>query len=386
MKKICRLLILLFLQCCLLSIVQPIRGFAGQRAGASATGNTIDSLHDGQHDFDFNIGNWKTHIRRLVPSPTGPASWVELNGTVTVRKIWNGRAQVEEIEADGPGGHFEGLTLFLYNPTSRQWSQNFASSTDADISGPTIGGFKNGRGELFGQETSNGRTVLVRGVWSDISPDSHSYTESFTDDGGKTWDKAFIGDLTRDNSAPALAPTSPSLPSAAMATSAKETQPAGMERNGQHDFDFVFGAWKEHSSRVLHPLSGSTAWTEMDGTSVASGIWNGRGNLTELESDGPDGHLELLALRLYNPRARQWYLTFATSKVGILGMPQTIGGFKNGRGEFYDQELFNGRAIWVRFTIIPITPDSFRSEQAFSDDAGKTWETNWINTYTRVSS
>ena len=110
----------------------------------------------------------------------------------------------------------------------------------------------------------------------------------------------------------------------------------------------------------------------------------GRGNLVELQSDGPDGHLDLLALRLYSPGARQWNLYFATSLVGILGMPATTGEFSHGVGEFYDQETYNGRSIWVRFTITALTANTFRSEQAFSVDGGKTWETNWINNYTRA--
>ena len=94
--------------------------------GSSATNRPIDSLRDGQHDFDFNIGNWHTHIQRLLNVFRDSSSWVELNGTVKVRKVWNGRAQLEEIEADGPLGHFEGTTLFLYNPASHEWSQECA--------------------------------------------------------------------------------------------------------------------------------------------------------------------------------------------------------------------------------------------------------------------
>ena len=58
-------------------------------------------LRDGQHDFDFNIGTWKAHIRRLLDALAGSNDWVDLNGTVHVRKIWNGRAQLEDIEVDG---------------------------------------------------------------------------------------------------------------------------------------------------------------------------------------------------------------------------------------------------------------------------------------------
>jgi hypothetical protein len=154
-------------------------------------------------------------------------------------------------------------------------------------------------------------------------------------------------------------------------------------RDGQHDFDFEIGVWKTHVRRRLHPLTGSTTWIEMDGTSIVRKVWNGRGNLLELEADGPAGHFEGLSLRLYNSQSRQWSLNFSNSSDGTLGVP-TIGQFKNGRGEFFDQETLNGRAIFVRFVISEITPDSCRFEQAFSDDGGKTWEVNWIATDTRV--
>jgi hypothetical protein len=112
-------------------------------------------------------------------------------------------------------------------------------------------------------------------------------------------------------------------------------------------------------------------------------IWDGRANLVELEVDAPTGHIEGLSLRLYNPQSHQWSLNFANSNGGSLGQP-TIGEFKNGRGEFFDQEPFNGRNILVRNIWSDITPSSCHFEQSFSDDGGKTWEVNWIATDTRV--
>jgi hypothetical protein len=168
------------------------------------------------------------------------------------------------------------------------------------------------------------------------------------------------------------------------ADSAKVGLQSAERRDGQHDFDFEIGTWKTHVSRLLHPLTGSTAWIEYDGTTVVRKIWNGRANLVELEADGPAGHFEGLNLRLYNSQARQWSLNFSNSHDGTLSQP-TIGEFKNGRGEFFDQEINNGRAILVRFIISDITPTSCRFEQAFSDDGGKTWEINWIATDTRVN-
>jgi hypothetical protein len=105
---------------------------------------------------------------------------------------------MEEIEADSATGHFEGMTVFLYNPQSHQWSQTFANASNGTLEPPAIGGFKDGRGELINQDTFNGRTILVRGVWSDITPDSHRFEQSFSDDGGRTWEPNFVATLTRE--------------------------------------------------------------------------------------------------------------------------------------------------------------------------------------------
>jgi hypothetical protein len=112
-------------------------------------------------------------------------------------------------------------------------------------------------------------------------------------------------------------------------------------------------------------------------------VWGGRANLAEIETQGPSGHLQFLALRLYNPQSHQWNLLFANSNGGVLRTPALIGEFKDKLGVFYDQEPYNDRTILVRFTFRSLTADSSRDEEAFSADGGKTWEVNWINTQTR---
>jgi hypothetical protein len=169
---------------------------------------------------------------------------------------------------------------------------------------------------------------------------------------------------------------------AALAAGHAEAQVIGA-RDGQHDFDWEAGTWKTHVKRRLHPLSGTEAWAEYDGTSVISRIWGGKANLVELEVDGPQGHLELASLRLYDPDTRQWSLNVASSRGGGLGVP-TVGGFKDGKAEFYDDETFGGKPVRVRFVISDVKPDSAHFEQAFSADGGKTWETNWIADDVRV--
>jgi len=155
------------------------------------------AARDGQHDFDFELGTWKIHLKRLEHPLTGSNSWVEFDGTSMTRKVWDGRAQIEEFETDGTTGHIEGLTLRLYNPESHQWNLNWANSRTGVLGQPTIGEFKNGRGEFFDQEAINGRTILVRFIWSEITPNSAHFEQSFSDDGGKTWEANWITDQTR---------------------------------------------------------------------------------------------------------------------------------------------------------------------------------------------
>ncbi|HXO19753.1 MAG TPA: hypothetical protein VOA87_07495 [Thermoanaerobaculia bacterium] len=186
------------LMCGLMVLLLPLQGLAGQTSeAASPSPQRAPAVQDGQHDFDFEIGTWKTHLSRLLHPLNGSTTWIQYDGTTVVRKVWNGRANLVELEADGPEGHFEGLNLRLYNPQSHQWSLNFASSNGGALSQPTIGEFKNGRGEFFDQEPLNGRAVLVRFVVSDITPESCRFEQAFSDDGGKTWEVNWIATDTR---------------------------------------------------------------------------------------------------------------------------------------------------------------------------------------------
>jgi hypothetical protein len=152
---------------------------------------------DGQGDFDFEIGAWKTHLKRLVRPLTGSTTWVEYEGTSIVRKVWDGRANLIELDVTGPAGRIEGLSLRLYNPEARQWSLNFSNSRLGTLSPPVIGEFKNGRGEFYGVESLNGRAILVRFIISDITPSSAHFEQAFSDDGGKTWEVNWIAVDTR---------------------------------------------------------------------------------------------------------------------------------------------------------------------------------------------
>lgn len=174
--------------------------------------------------------------------------------------------------------------------------------------------------------------------------------------------------------------TTPLLSAAILLAATRPIQAA--ERDGQHDFDFNFGTWKTHVSRLLHPLAGSTTWTAYDGVSTVRKVWDGRASLFELEVEGPAGHIEGLGLRLYNPQSHQWNLNWTNSSIGMLDGAM-IGEFNNAGGQFYGHDTLDGRSILVRNSFSEIKPTSSHFEQAFSADGGKTWETNWIMTFTR---
>jgi hypothetical protein len=159
---------------------------------------------------------------------------------------------------------------------------------------------------------------------------------------------------------------------------------AAAQRDGRHDFDFEIGSWKIHLKRRLHPLTGSNAWVEFDGTSVTRKLWEGRSQVEEFETDGAAGHIEGMTVRLYNPQTHEWRLYWANSQKGIMDVPQ-IGRFINGRGEFYAQDTFEGKTIRVRFIWSQTDSKSPHFEQSFSEDGGKTWEVNWITDQTRVA-
>jgi hypothetical protein len=169
-------------------------------AGATQTSATAKAPHDGQHDFDFLIGSWNIHLKRRLRPLTGSNDWVEFDGKVVCRTVWNGHAETEEFIVDSPAQnlHIQGLATRLYNPKSGQWSIYWADSKNGSMdASPQIGQFKGGRGEFYGVDSYNGRAVYVRFVWTNITSAAPHFEQSYSDDGGKTWEVNWITEQTR---------------------------------------------------------------------------------------------------------------------------------------------------------------------------------------------
>lgn len=155
------------------------------------------------------------------------------------------------------------------------------------------------------------------------------------------------------------------------------------KNDGRNDFDFLIGTWKVHHRRLVDRLKGSTDWEEFEGDTLDRKILEGLGNMDENILHRKSGSIHAISLRLFNPESKEWSIHWSTNLTGALDVPM-IGGFKDGLGEFYSQEVFEGQHIYNRFIWSKIIANSCQWEQAFSADGGKTWETNWIMEFERV--
>ena len=155
---------------------------------------------DGAHDFDFLIHDWKAHVRRLPDRLVGSTQWIEYDGISRHKKILDSNANFEEFEVNGheKGQHIKGQTLRLYNADSHQWSIYLLDVDKGTLDmPPMVGAFTGRRGEFYDQEQYKGRAILVRYVWNDISPQSARMEQSFSADGGKSWEVNWICELSR---------------------------------------------------------------------------------------------------------------------------------------------------------------------------------------------
>lgn len=326
-------------------------------ASASGAGPDEASVRDGQHDFDFDFGTWKTHSSRLLHPLSGSTTWADLDGITVVRKVWDGRANLAEYKADGASNHVELLSLRYYNPNAHQWGLVFATPNVGTLSVPCIGEFRNGRGDFYDQEEFNGKYILVRfSIWK-ITDDTAQSEQAFSDDGGKTWEVNWVNKYTRMNDQTDID---------------WSEQGSSQAVPGAHDVDFGFGTWHTHIQRTVDPFSNEPNSFEMDGTKTVRKVWGGRANLEELEVDGPKGHWEGLNLFLFNPKSQQWSQVFINSKMGVIGAA-LVGSFKDGRGELFQQDNVNNRSILVRGLWSDVTPNSHNYTESYSDDGGKTW-------------
>jgi len=148
------------------------------------------------------------------------------------------------------------------------------------------------------------------------------------------------------------------------------------------DFDFWMGSWTGHNRRLRERLAGCEEWDEFESKSVVRPILGGMGNEDVFITDYAGGYIGM-SFRFFDPETRQWVIYWADSRRSGVLEPPVIGSFSGDVGVFEGPDTFEGRPIVVRYTWSGVTTPTPRWEQAFSDDGGQTWETNWVMEFTR---
>jgi hypothetical protein len=326
--------------------------------GAAASASTGDE----RHDFDWNFGTWKTHIKRLFHPLTGSNDWAAYEGVVTVRPALGGSANVEEIEADGPS-HLEFLDVRIYDSQSRQWVENGSNGRTGTLGVPGFGSFADGRGVFYDQEAFDGEMVLVRQTFFDITPVSYSYEQAFSDDGGRTWEPNLVAHLDRTSSGSA-------------------SEGSAVVADTSHDFDFHYGTWQTHIKYLRQSAGDAPTWDAESGTVAVRRIWNGRALMEEINVGGKDG-FSGLTLFLYDPVTRRWNQTYADSSGGTFEASMT-GTFHDGRGELISQGSYGGKMVLQRGVWSNITANANDFEIDVSENGGVTWKPVFVAALTRI--
>jgi len=153
--------------------------------------------YGGPHDFDFEFGSWKAHLERIRHPLSGDKAWVTYDGTSVVHPLLHGRENVGELDVAGSAGAIQGLTIRTFDPRKRRWNVYWVSAADGLVTSPMIGGFHNGRGVFLGNDTLNGKPILVRFEFSNVERDRFRFRQAFSGDGGRSWEVNWMATFER---------------------------------------------------------------------------------------------------------------------------------------------------------------------------------------------
>jgi hypothetical protein len=308
------------------------------------------------NDFDFLTGHFDVVHRQLTKPLTGSDEWIEYHGTTTGRTHFGGAISIDEMQFPDQG--YRGLSVRLYNPTEQLWSIYWVDSRDGRITQPPVrGSWSGGTAELTGEREYDGRQVLARYRWSDVTEQTAHWELAYSIDAGETWETNWTMDFTR-----------------------RADQPPAVELlKVTDDFDFFVGEWNVHNRRLKSILADADDWFEAPAITTGTTYFNGAVSTDEIDFIGRG--FTGFTLRLYDAVAGAWSIYWVMSTRGVLE-PPVHGGFdEDGVGSFHGPDEHEGRPVDVRFRWtrgeVPVW------KQFFSGDGGRTWEHNWTMTFTR---
>ena len=169
--------------------------------GSSAEPRAAGRLaYDGSHDFDFLFGRWRIVNHRLRRRLAGCAEWETFDAQQKVWPILDGFGNMDEFRAETWNPGYIGMTLRLFNPKTRLWSIYWMDNGRVTLEPPVSGEWRGDTGIFTGTDVFAGRPIVVRFTWQRLGPDAARWEQDFSTDGGQTWEKNWIMEITRDSS------------------------------------------------------------------------------------------------------------------------------------------------------------------------------------------
>jgi hypothetical protein len=147
------------------------------------------------NSFDFLVGNWTSRQRRLRTVLAGSDDWYEFTGDLRCWNLLDGVMNVDELTfPDGTGG----VTLRVFDAKSDTWSLYWASSRTGVSLPPVVGRFDDdGIGIFTSPDVYEGREILCRYRWSEITETTARWDQAFSVDDGATWETNWVSEFAR---------------------------------------------------------------------------------------------------------------------------------------------------------------------------------------------
>jgi len=333
-------------------------------SGGAAFGRGVDR----RRDWTWLEGNWAVEHRRLRRRLVHDTHWDRFSGTSAVWMTLGGLGTVDDNLLHLPGGEYRAMGIRAHDPATDRWSIWWLDGRNPTrIDPPVTGRFDGDTGLFTGKDMFDGRPIDVRFRWQGIHSARPHWQQSFSPDGGASWEMNWENFFTRTAAVPSPLPL------------------RGDAERAPDDWAFLVGRWAVRHRKLRRRLAGSRDCDEFGGTFANWPTLGGNGNAGDNLMEAPGGSFRGLGFRAWDPTTREWLSWWLDGRdPGRIGAPLR-GRFADGIGTYYSNDTHEGRAIKARVTWSRITGRTARWEQAFSADGGANWEVNWTSDFTRVA-
>ena len=323
---------------------------------------------DHGHDWQWLVGTWDVRNRRLKERLAGSTEWAEYPGKSALWLTMGGLGTIDDNAFLSPAGTFRAMGIRAFDPQSQRWAIWWLDGRGPmTIDSPMLGRFEGDEGVFDGTDTLRGKPVDTRYHWQDIHSARPHWQQSFSADGGKSWEMNFENFFTRTAATPAPVPALPGeAPHAA-----------------PDDWAFLVGSWHGRHRKLKQRLAGSKDWDEFDGTLVNWPVMGGAGNAGDNVMNLPTGTVRGVGFRAYDPTSRKWLSWWLDGRDPLNITDPMSGGFTDGVGTLQAADTHDGKPVIARVRWTLAGRNSARWEQSFSTDGGASWEINWVTEFTR---